>query len=99
MHVVAHETPPQEAGLRIQQVFSQEPKIGAAVLIGRVNFSPIDAALCDVAGHTDRWRRGRCRKGSGIIAQFRLTSFLDEFFRRPLPTSGNAAMDQRGMLS
>jgi len=55
MYVVAHEAPPQEADLRIRQVFLQEPKIGAAILIGRVGFVPIDAPLCDVAGHTGQY--------------------------------------------
>jgi hypothetical protein len=89
MYVVAHEAPTQEAGLRIRQVFSQEPKIRAAILIGRVGFPPIDASLRDVAGYTGQhtsvasWHMlGEWSTAwgcLGIIAQFRLTRFLDEF--------------------
>jgi hypothetical protein len=78
--------------LRIPQFFLQERKIGAAILIGRIGFPPIDATKCDVAGHTEHTHRllvayarrvvaaawGRLE----IIAQFRLTSFqaiIDEF--------------------
>src|SRR5437868_4553754 len=93
MYVVAQEAPPQEADLRIRQVFSQEPKIGAAILIGRVGFPPIDAPLCDVAGYTEQYTAvaswhmleewSAAWKRFGIIAQFRLTSFLtDEFSDR-----------------
>src|SRR6185295_9036585 len=79
-------------GLRIRQVFLQQPKIRAAILIGRVGFPPIDASLGDVAGHSgqhtsvaswDMLGEWSTAWGClGIIAQFRLPSFRGNEFSR-----------------
>jgi len=60
MHVVGHQTPPQEADTRVAQILPQEPKIPLAAFIAREGFAPVHATLCDVAsdpGSTHRFRR------------------------------------------
>jgi hypothetical protein len=51
MHVVGHQTPPEEPDTRVAQILPQKPKTRLAVFIGREGFAPVHATLCDVASN------------------------------------------------
>jgi hypothetical protein len=51
MHVVGHQTPPEEPDTRVAQSLPQVPKIRLAAFIGREGLAPVHPTLCDVASN------------------------------------------------